>query len=56
VAERLGHEKIQTTLDTYAHLYPNQNREIAEKLNQLMDDSDDEETNTKDGECDAKAS
>lgn len=23
VAERLGHEKIQTTLNTYSHLYPN---------------------------------
>jgi integrase len=56
VAERLGHEKIQTTLDTYAHLYPNQNRELADKLNELMDDSDDEESNTKDGECDAKSS
>ncbi len=23
IADRLGHEKIQTTLDTYSHLYPN---------------------------------
>ena len=37
VAERLGHEKIQTTLSTYAHLYPNQSRELADQLNELMD-------------------
>ena len=23
IAERLGHEKVQTTMDTYSHLYPN---------------------------------
>lgn len=36
VAERLGHEKIQTTLSTYSHLYPNQSRHLAEKLNDLV--------------------
>lgn len=35
VAERLGHEKIQTTLDTYSHLYPNQARDLADQLNRL---------------------
>lgn len=39
VAERLGHEKIQTTLNTYAHLYPNQSRELADKLDGLMEDA-----------------
>ena len=29
IKERLGHEKIQTTLGTYGHLYPNTNIEIA---------------------------
>ena len=29
VADRLGHEKIQTTLSTYSHLYPNQSRNLA---------------------------
>ena len=29
---RLGHEKIQTTLGTYGHLYPNSNFEVAKKL------------------------
>ena len=43
VAERLGHEKIQTTLSTYAHLYPNQARNLADQLNDLMDWVDDEE-------------
>lgn len=23
IANRLGHEKVETTLNTYAHLYPN---------------------------------
>lgn len=35
VAERLGHEKIQTTLNTYSHLYPNQARDLADQLNGL---------------------
>lgn len=43
VAERLGHEKIQTTLSTYSHLYPNQSRSLADQLNGLVEDSDDEE-------------
>lgn len=32
IAERLGHEKIDTTLNIYSHLYPNKQAEIAEKL------------------------
>jgi integrase len=55
VAERLGHEKIQTTLSTYAHLYPNQNKELADKLNELVDDKDDDE-NEEGGEYNAKSS
>lgn len=35
VADRLGHEKIQTTLNTYSHLYPNQSRDLADKLDQI---------------------
>lgn len=42
VSERLGHEKIQTTLDTYSHLYPDQSRNLAEQLNCLVDGSDEE--------------
>lgn len=43
VAARLGHEKIQTTLSTYSHLYPNQNRDLADQLNGLTEKSDNEE-------------
>ena len=32
IADRLGHERVQTTMDTYAHLYPNTRTQIAEKL------------------------
>ena len=38
VAERLGHENIQTTLNTYSHLYPTKDREVAEKLSNLIND------------------
>lgn len=34
IAERLGHEKVETTLNTYVHLYPNKQVEIANKLDQ----------------------
>ena len=43
VAERLGHEKIQTTLSTYSHLYPNQSRDLADQLNGLIEGADEEE-------------
>ena len=42
VSERLGHEKIQTTLDTYSHLYPDQSRNLADQLNGLVDGWDEE--------------
>lgn len=32
IAERLGHEKIETTLNTYSHLYPNKQEQLADKL------------------------
>lgn len=32
IAERLGHEKIETTLNTYSHLYPNKQAELAKQL------------------------
>ena len=34
VSNRLGHEKIQTTLQVYGHLYPNKQQMIADKLNE----------------------
>lgn len=32
IADRLGHEKIETTLNTYSHLYPNKQIKIADQL------------------------
>ncbi|WP_342493339.1 tyrosine-type recombinase/integrase [Bacillus sp. FSL W7-1346] len=36
IRDRLGHEDIQTTLGTYGHLYPNMNREVANKLKNII--------------------
>ena len=33
IKERLGHRDIRITLNTYGHLYPNQQRQVAEMLN-----------------------
>lgn len=38
IRDRLGHEDIQTTLNTYSHLYPNKQEEIAAKLEELAAD------------------
>ena len=35
ISERLGHEDIQTTLETYAHLYPHKNEQVLDQLNAL---------------------
>lgn len=34
IKERLGHKDIQITMNTYGHLYPNRQKEIAELLDQ----------------------
>lgn len=36
ISERLGHEKIETTLQIYSHLYPNKAGEVAAKLDSLI--------------------
>ena len=36
IKERLGHEKIQTTLGAYGHLYPNSNFDVAKKLTGML--------------------
>lgn len=41
IAERLGHEKVETTLNTYGHLYPNKQVELAELLNLENEDEND---------------
>ncbi len=38
VSERLGHEKVETTLNTYAHLYPNKQQKLVEGLQNLKID------------------
>lgn len=35
VSERLGHEKIKTTPQTYSHLYTNKQGEVADKIQQM---------------------
>ena len=35
IADRLGHESIKTTLDTYSHLYPDKDQKLADRLNQF---------------------
>ena len=32
IAERLGHENIETTLNTYSHLYPDRQERLADRL------------------------
>ena len=36
IAERLGHERVQTTMETYSHLYPNKQAEVAKRLDGVM--------------------
>lgn len=36
IAERLGHENIETTLQIYSHLYPNKQEQLATKLNEFQ--------------------
>ena len=35
LADRLGHEKVSTTLNTYSHLFPNKQQELVNNLEQL---------------------
>ncbi len=40
VAERLGHERVQTTMETYSHLYPNKQTEVAAQLDVIATKDD----------------
>lgn len=40
IKERLGHKDIRITLNTYGHLYPNQQRKVADMLNEQKSMSD----------------
>ncbi len=35
ISERLVHESVKTTLDTYSHLYPEKDTKLAGELNKL---------------------
>ncbi len=35
IADRLGHESVKTTLDTYSHLYPDKDQQLADALNKF---------------------
>lgn len=35
ISERLGHESVKTTWDTYSHLYPDSDKLLSDKLNEL---------------------
>lgn len=35
IAERLGHERVETTLNTYAHLWPHKQQEVVNQLQRL---------------------
>ena len=36
VKEMLGHASITTTIDTYSHLYPSKQKDLADKLDNLL--------------------
>lgn len=36
IADRLGHESVQTTLNIYSHLYPGKQKEVADKLQEIL--------------------
>lgn len=36
ISQRLGHESVQTTLDTYSHLYPDKQKQVADLLDGLV--------------------
>ena len=42
IANRLGHESVKTTLDTYSHLYPDKDQKLADRLNQFRRTSPEE--------------
>jgi integrase len=39
VADRLGHQRVATTLETYAHTMPGADRDAAEKIDKLLSGS-----------------
>jgi len=35
ISERLGHEKVDTTMNVYGHLYPNKQQALASELDKI---------------------
>lgn len=46
IADRLGHESVKTTLDTYSHLYPDKDQKLADRLNRFRRTAPSEKGNT----------
>ncbi len=46
ISRRLGHESIKTTIDTYGHLYPNKDIDLASQLNNIWSDESESATVT----------
>ncbi len=42
IADRLGHEKVTTTLGTYSHLYPDKGQMLAGALGEIKNRHDQE--------------
>jgi len=40
VSQRLGHDNVNTTLTVYAHLFPDRQNEVADKLEEIMNRSE----------------
>lgn len=40
IADQLGHESVQATLDTYSHLYQDKDQKLADALNQFRTNDD----------------
>ncbi len=36
IADRLGHSDIETTLNTYIHVFPDMQKSVSEKLDKIM--------------------
>lgn len=47
ISERLGHEKVETTWNTYSHLYPNKQIKLASELNDFRNGIQKSEGDTK---------
>lgn len=54
VSERLGHENVETTLQSYSHIYPNKHRDVANKLDDISEPPRAEKNDQNTSEIDEK--